>query len=150
MRTLKGYACLSNVPGNRKQAREGLAVRVERGRLLVETQKVNLPYLSYGMPLLTEIHDLFTESFKSQPYWWEGAPLSHDSTPGLPAEADVVVVGSGYTGLHAALQTAKAGLSTLVLDAEAIGWGCSRRNGGQVSTSIKPSYAALSRRYGPD
>lgn len=59
-----------------------------------------------------------------------------------------MIVGAGYTGLNAALQTARAGLSTLVLDAESPGWGCSTRNGGQVSTSIKPSFAALTRRYG--
>lgn len=95
-------------------------------------------------------NNLFAEDFKPQPYWWEGAPLSPGNSAELPAEADVVVVGSGYTGLHAAFQTAQAGHLTLVLDAEAVGWGCSTRNGGQVSTSIKPSYAALSRRYGPD
>ncbi len=66
----------------------------------------------------------------------------------LPSRADVVIVGSGYTGLHAALQTARAGRHTLVIDAEDAGWGCSTRNGGQISTSVKPGLAALARRYG--
>lgn len=91
---------------------------------------------------------LFTPDFKPEPYWWEtGRPADLAATP-LPAEADVVVVGAGYTGLNAALQTGREGLSTLVLDAEAAGFGCSTRNGGQVSTSIKPSFAALARRHG--
>jgi glycine/D-amino acid oxidase-like deaminating enzyme len=67
----------------------------------------------------------------------------------LPAKVDVAVIGSGYTGLAAALVTARGGRDTLVLDAEDAGWGCSTRNGGQISTSIKPDYAGLARRHGP-
>jgi glycine/D-amino acid oxidase-like deaminating enzyme len=66
----------------------------------------------------------------------------------LPATVDVAVIGAGYTGLHAALQTARGERSTLVLDAEEAGWGCSTRNGGQVSTSIKPSFELLAKRHG--
>ncbi|WP_417691776.1 NAD(P)/FAD-dependent oxidoreductase [Roseibium sp.] len=92
--------------------------------------------------------DLFTQDFKPEPYWWHAAPRGETPETGLPSEADVVIVGSGYTGLNAALQTAREGLSTLVIDAEAAGWGCSTRNGGQVSTSLKPGFSALSRRHG--
>ena len=63
---------------------------------------------------------------------------------------DVAIVGSGYTGLHAAISTVRGGRSTLVLDAEVPGWGCSTRNGGQISTSIKPSLKKLTASYGPD
>lgn len=83
------------------------------------------------------------------PYWWDAVPRPQLAEAALPQQVDVAVVGAGYTGLHAALQTARGGRSTLVLDAEEAGWGCSTRNGGQVSTSIKPSYEQLARRHGP-
>lgn len=68
----------------------------------------------------------------------------------LPGRVDVLVVGAGYTGLSAARETAAAGRSTLVLDAGALGAGCSSRNGGQVAYSIKPSLGSLTSKYGAD
>ncbi|MEP3437189.1 MAG: FAD-binding oxidoreductase [Hoeflea sp.] len=94
--------------------------------------------------------DCFSPGFKPAPYWWEASPQEPDRQTPLPSSADVVVIGAGYTGLHAALQTARAGLDTVVVDAEAAGFGCSTRNGGQISTSVKPSFSVLKRRYGED
>jgi len=88
------------------------------------------------------------DNTKLAPYWWDDVPRETLPEAPLPATVDVAIVGAGYTGLHAALQTARGGRSTLVLDAEDAGWGCSTRNGGQVSTSIKPSFDALTRRFG--
>jgi glycine/D-amino acid oxidase-like deaminating enzyme len=94
---------------------------------------------------------LFTADFKTQAYWWDRTPRPQpDSEAVLPARVDVAVIGSGYTGLSAALQTARGGRTTLVLDAEAAGWGCSSRNGGQISTSTKPEFDALARRHGAE
>src|SRR5262245_38954121 len=92
-------------------------------------------------------NELFTPGFKSEPYWWKEAPRLRRPEAALPAEVDVLVIGAGYTGLMAARETAKGGRSTLVIDAESAGWGCSSRNGGQVATSIKPSFTALSGRH---
>ena len=90
--------------------------------------------------------DLF-DHCKLAPYWWDDVPRPEFAEAALPAQVDVAVIGAGYTGLHAALQTARGGRSTLVLDAEDAGWGCSTRNGGQVSTSIKPSFEMLAKRH---
>ena len=68
----------------------------------------------------------------------------------LPSRVDVLIVGAGYTGLSAARETAAAGRSTLVLDAGALGAGCSGRNGGQVAYSIKPSLGSLTSKHGAD
>jgi glycine/D-amino acid oxidase-like deaminating enzyme len=84
------------------------------------------------------------------PLWMENAAMPPPSTAAVPARVDVLVIGAGYTGLAAARETAAAGRSTLVLDAGAIGTGCSSRNGGQVAYSIKPSFNTLSAKFGAD
>ena len=94
--------------------------------------------------------DLFTPDCTFAPYWWDHVPRPEIPAKALPAKADVVVIGSGYTGLHAALQTARGGRHTVVLDAEAAGFGCSTRNGGQISTSIKPGFDDLAARHGAE
>ena len=91
---------------------------------------------------------LFAPDFKLTPYWWDRTPRPNLPSVSPPDKADILIVGSGYTGLHAAIQTARAGLSTVVVDAEDAGFGCSTRNGGQISTSIKPGFEELSRRHG--
>jgi glycine/D-amino acid oxidase-like deaminating enzyme len=84
------------------------------------------------------------------PLWLENASIPPLTQGTLPGRADVLIVGAGYTGLSAAREIAAAGRSTLVLDAGAIGAGCSSRNGGQVAYSIKPSFHSLRKRFGAD
>lgn len=83
-----------------------------------------------------------------QCYWLDDIGPAPAFSADPPASADVVIVGSGYTGLNAAIQTARGGCSTLVLDADDPGYGCSTRNGGQISTSIKPSLEKLAAKFG--
>ena len=64
---------------------------------------------------------MFTDDFRSEPYWWTGTPRSYADDTVLPRRVDVLVIGSGYTGLCAALQTMRGGRSTLVIDAEDMG-----------------------------
>jgi glycine/D-amino acid oxidase-like deaminating enzyme len=69
-----------------------------------------------------------------EPWWWTWAPRTERRDTPLPAKADVVIVGSGFTGMMAALTLARGGRDVLVLEAEAIGYGASSRNGGQVGS----------------
>ena len=92
----------------------------------------------------------WTADWKGRSFWLDGL----DPVPGVadtaPASVDVAIIGSGYTGLNAALETVRGGRSTVVIDAGDIGGGCSTRNGGQISTSIKPSLDSLTAKFGPD
>ena len=64
------------------------------------------------------------------------------------AAADVIVIGGGYTGLHAALNAVERGYSVMLLEAGRIGWGASGRNGGQLIPGWRKSATELIARYG--
>lgn len=66
------------------------------------------------------------------------------------AEADVVIIGGGYTGLHTALNAAQNGLSVVVLEAGRVGWGASGRNGGQIIPGWRKGAADLVKLYGAE
>ena len=75
------------------------------------------------------IQSVLSRDFKALPFWWEDAPLK-PANAGVPAEADAVVIGAGYSGLMAARTMAKGGFSVVVLDAEDPGFGAASRNHG--------------------
>ncbi len=66
--------------------------------------------------------------------WAHTAPQTPANPPveGV-VDADVTVIGAGFTGLRAALALAEAGSRVVVLDAGDVGWGASGRTGGQVN-----------------
>src|SRR5215467_6111169 len=66
----------------------------------------------------------------------------------LPENADVAVIGAGFTGLSAARTLAKGGARVAALEAENVGWGASCRNGGMVLSGLKLGAATLLKRYG--
>ncbi len=70
-------------------------------------------------------------------FWWRsvgGPPAPRPALAGA-AEADVAIVGAGYTGLWTAyyLKRARPSLRVVVLEAEQAGFGASGRNGGWLS-----------------
>ncbi|ALL14456.1 NAD(P)/FAD-dependent oxidoreductase [Caulobacter henricii] len=64
--------------------------------------------------------------------------------------ADVCVIGAGFTGLGAALDLARRGVSVLVLEAGEVGSAASGRNGGQIHTGHRRDQAWLEKTVGPD
>ena len=86
-----------------------------------------------------------------RPYWQATMPELPDRRGrDLPDQADVVVVGGGYTGVAAATELARRGTAVILLEAERLGWGASTRNGGIVHAGYKWGPAALRRRYGDE
>src|SRR5580704_10989279 len=70
--------------------------------------------------------------------------------PSLSGEhqADVVIIGAGYTGLSAAHHIAKSGLQPIVLEANRPGWGASGRNGGVVTAKFRLSFRDIDAAHG--
>ncbi|WP_249327618.1 NAD(P)/FAD-dependent oxidoreductase [Devosia litorisediminis] len=63
-------------------------------------------------------------------------------------QADICVVGAGYSGLSAALHLAEQGFKVVVVEGASVGWGASGRNGGQVVNGLNASLDTIGRRYG--
>ncbi|WP_103871805.1 NAD(P)/FAD-dependent oxidoreductase [Bosea lathyri] len=64
------------------------------------------------------------------------------------SEVDVCIVGGGLAGLTCAYELAQARRSVIVLEAEAVGWGASGRNGGFVGPGYARSHASIASAIG--
>jgi glycine/D-amino acid oxidase-like deaminating enzyme len=81
--------------------------------------------------------------------WLATAPHAPATTPiEERVDADIAIVGGGYTGLACAIALVEAGRSVVVLEAHEIGHGASGRNGGQVIPGLKHDPDDLVARYG--
>lgn len=70
--------------------------------------------------------------------------------PALEGEyqADLIVVGGGFTGMAAALAAAEGGRKVILLEAERIGHGASGRNGGQLIPGLRWSASDMVATFG--
>ncbi len=88
--------------------------------------------------------------------WWDTLPeeLVGSARPPLPGdtEADVAVVGAGFTGLWTAyyLAACDPGLRIVVLEREVAGFGASGRNGGWASALLPMGLSTVAADHGRD
>ncbi|WP_117190910.1 NAD(P)/FAD-dependent oxidoreductase [Rhizobium terrae] len=68
--------------------------------------------------------------------WYQASVGERPAYPALDGSrtVDVAIIGGGYTGLQAAYNLAKAGVSVALIEAGRFGDGASGRNGGQMGT----------------
>jgi glycine/D-amino acid oxidase-like deaminating enzyme len=94
----------------------------------------------------------------AQSCWWLGEALAHAEFRGDPApaldrdiDADVAVIGGGYTGLWAAWQLVRQspGIRVVVLERDECGFGPSGRNGGFIN-GFYDHAGTLRTLFGPD
>lgn len=91
------------------------------------------------------------ESFSRSLWWNESneAPANSMTLQGAH-DADVIIIGGGFTGLSSALFLSEYGIKSTVLEARHIGFGASGRNGGQVIPGLKHDPEDLLAFYGKD
>lgn len=85
------------------------------------------------------------------PSWYAAtcSPLSRSALE-QNVDADICIIGGGYTGLAAAHEAALRGHSVVVLDAHRIGWGASGRNGGQLGSGFNQDQRELEAALGKE
>jgi glycine/D-amino acid oxidase-like deaminating enzyme len=92
------------------------------------------------------------KDYRSYSFWLETAGEDLAPRPSLngPAEADVAILGAGFTGLWTAyyLLSQEPSLRVVVLEAEIAGFGASGRNGAWCSSGFPVSPGELQRRFG--
>jgi glycine/D-amino acid oxidase-like deaminating enzyme len=87
--------------------------------------------------LLVKRHTTMLNDPRSHGLWEMTAPPAPDTvTFSGKAEADVVIVGGGYTGFSAALHLAERGTRVVLLEGAEIGYGGSGRNVGLVNAGM--------------
>lgn len=88
------------------------------------------PYLD---PLKRRAHPGQAQAY-APTYWVDtaGPPPADDGPITGDSDVDVVIIGSGFTGLACAMTLAEEyGIRATVLEANRTAWGCTSRNGGQ-------------------
>ncbi|WP_378944189.1 NAD(P)/FAD-dependent oxidoreductase [Mesorhizobium sp. ANAO-SY3R2] len=82
--------------------------------------------------------------------WYEDTAGPRPEYPALDGDrqADVVIIGGGFTGLSAAAHLAKAGTNVVLIEAHRFGDGASGRNGGQLGTGQRAWAEELEGEYG--
>jgi len=82
---------------------------------------------------------------------WAAATPQGPELPELVGteQADVIVIGAGFTGLSTALHLREAGVDVAVVEAAEPGWGASGRNNGQVIPTLsRPDPQDIIAKYG--
>lgn len=82
--------------------------------------------------------------------WYEDTAGERPDYPSLrgDVQADIAIVGGGFTGVSAAYHLAEAGVAVVLIEAHRIGDGASGRNGGQLGTGPRGWPELLEARIG--
>src|SRR5207302_11007208 len=80
-----------------------------------------------------------SDDYREEPVWWRDAGLPDIAPAPLPREADVAIIGAGYTGPCAALTLDRHGKRVAVVDRDAVGRRASGRSAGMSYAGLLPN-----------
>lgn len=100
------------------------------------------------MRMAMTYNDILAPDFSDKPYWWKSAPPQELPAVSLLPEYDVAIMGSGITGLRAAIDLARGGARVVVFESEQLGSGASRRNAGFLGRVLKKSFRDIEKKDG--
>lgn len=89
-----------------------------------------------------------SDDYREEPVWWQDAGFPEVQPAPSPREVDVAIIGSGYTGLCAALTLGRHGKRVVVFDKDALGRGASGRNAGMLHAGLRHDIVWLERHRG--
>jgi len=88
---------------------------------------------------------------KEATYWTDPHPTTKNySNKPLPQKTDVLVIGSGYTGVVTALQLKKANVDVTLIDKGRIGSEASSKNGGMALTGLTVGLHKIKKKFGKE
>jgi glycine/D-amino acid oxidase-like deaminating enzyme len=88
---------------------------------------------------------------KEATYWTDPHPTTKNySNKPLPQKTDVLVIGSGYTGVVTALQLKKANVDVTLIDKGRIGSEASSKNGGMALTGLTVGLHKVKKKFGKE
>src|SRR5262245_51484524 len=84
------------------------------------------------------------------PSWYVATHVGGPPVDSLDGDrdADICVVGGGYSGLSVALHLARAGANVVLVEAERLGWGASGRGSGLVRVGLPRDQRWLEEQFG--
>jgi glycine/D-amino acid oxidase-like deaminating enzyme len=93
----------------------------------------------------------YFSQIKEAAYWMDPHPTtkSYSNKP-LPRKTDVLVIGSGYTGVVAALHLKKANIDVTLIDKGRIGSEASSKNGGMALAGLTVGLQKVKRKFGKE
>ncbi|MDM8553201.1 FAD-binding oxidoreductase [Desulfococcaceae bacterium HSG7] len=84
-------------------------------------------------------------------YWTDPHPTTKNyANKELPQKTDILIVGSGYTGVVTALQLKKAGVDVTLIEKGRIGSEASSKNGGMALTGLSVSLYKVMKKFGKE
>jgi gamma-glutamylputrescine oxidase len=118
---------------------------------MIHLNKIDEQHLIIGMLFYTQkVSSMFIYPNQESSSYWQATTERVALSENLPAGADVAIVGGGILGAATCYWLSRSGISTVLLERDALAYGATGRNGGFVSTGPAEGFFRTIKRQGPE